>query len=543
MSKALSGVRKHFDTPLIKGNRQSIAMAVAKFRSSGELKSFLDVKYVCIAASETFSGWRVLQDAKLLSTLLEAAGEGPDRRRLKCISCLLRSYWSYPRFSEKPSDGSQEGWLLLQRWLSERTRKLNSSDIVKPLWFQTLCGNLNLLGEEPCKPYHKDLLLGESARLNQAFIDLGIPADSWLREEAVFAQIQAAAALDDAGFRSCITRLLKVTSGETDFKISKGLSTRCIAGLVSRYATCSDKSEHIALRDAAISYIGNPWLHRAAWDSRVLRRDGTPDDEARQMLNAWLKVRLIKDFFDLLSEDRSTDGRRLNYWLRFEPVIDDMWFALGSDAMTDKRTDYVEFRKRAKGRLLDLVGATPPDNNAFLMRIGQHVIVEFSKVNNACFIYEFDGLSRDIKRRLGSDVYTAQIDICDLKVSGHKPRLSHLHSWEPEFDSKICSLIGFTPPSPRIGRHGSSPAQRDHVVVVPRGSTTPLPHPRVNHNVAHSKPSDFEKLVSRHHLKVSDLRSKGGCLWILTDYVNPQVRFELVALGFMYKAGKGWWKE
>ena len=67
------------------------------------------------------------------------------------------------------------------------------------------------------------------------------------------------------------------------------------------------------------------------------------------MVNSWLKVRLIKDFFDLLSEDRSADSRRLNYWLGFlEPAIQDMWFVLGADAMGDKREDYTYF---ANGRI------------------------------------------------------------------------------------------------------------------------------------------------------------------------------------------------
>jgi hypothetical protein len=543
MSKSLAGVRKRFDSPLIRSNRQSVTMAVAEFRRSGKLAGFLETKYVCIGASENFSGWCLLQDERLLNALLRTAGEGTDRRRLKCVSCLLRSYWSFPRFSDGTAEPAQKGWLTLRKWLADQTRALKSSEITKPLWFQTLNHNPNLLGDDPCKPYEHDLLAGESVRLNEAFTNLGIPADSWLREEAVLAQVKAGAGLNDAGFKSCMTQLIAIACGETDFKLSKNLSIRCIARLVSRYAESSVKPEHFVLRDSAIAFIGNPWLHRAAWDSHVLTTDGRPDVEARQMLNSWLKVRLIKDFFDLLSEDRSADGRRLNYWLRFEPMIDDMWFVLGSDAMTDKRKDYVDFRQRAKGRLLDLVGTTPTENNAFLMHIGQYVIVEFGLVGNACFVYRYDNLPADIKRRLKSEVYRAQIDIAYLKVSGHRPRLLHQGAWEPRFDDEICPLLGSRPPTRKSNSSPLGASLSKSFVVVKKGPPKSSTQTRTSVSVAPLKVSEFERILSKHRLQISDLRSKGGCLWVLTDDLSPLVRVELKALGFAYKPGKGWWRE
>jgi hypothetical protein len=543
MSKSLAGVRKHFDSPLIKSNRQSVAMAVAEFRRSGKLPGFIETKYVCIGAAETFSGWCLLQDQRLLNSLLKIAAEGTDRRRLKCISCLLLSYWSFPRFSDSTTEPARGGWLILRKWLADQTNLLKSSEIAKPLWFQVLNHNSNLLGDEPCKPYEKDLLAGGSVRLNEAFITLGISTDSWLRQEAVLSQVNAGTALGDTGFRSCMTQLISIACGETDFSLSRILSIRCIAKLVSRYAQSSVRPEHIALRDAAIAFIGNPWLHRAAWDSNVLTVNGLPDVEARQMLNTWLKVRLIKDFFDLLSEDRSADGRRLNYWLRFEPMIDDMWFVLGSDAKTDKRKDYEDFRQRAKGRLLDLVGATPTQNNAFLMHIAGHVIVEFSQVGNACFVYKREDLSSDVKRKLKSDVYRAQIDIADLRVSGHQPRLVHQGGWEPRFDEVICPLASFRPPTSKRNSSPLGASLSKSFVVVKKRTPHPTIQPKLPVSLGQLKSPAFEKVVSKYRLQIEDLRPKGGCVWVKTNDLNPLVRIELKALGFAYKPGKGWWRE
>jgi hypothetical protein len=533
MSKSLARVRKHFDSPLIKSDRRSVSTAVTKYRHSGVVADYLETKYVCIGISEDFSGWSVLQDERLLQVLLKAAAEAPERLRLRYLVCLLLSYWSFPLFSENTTKPAQKGWLILREWLKKQTSMLQSSEIKKPLWFLTLNQNSNLLGEDPCKPYEKDLLVGESSRLNEAVINLGVPANSWLLQEAALAQIKAGTALNDSGFKSHLSRLISMACGETDLKISRILSIRCIATLVSRYARCSEKPEQMALRDAAIALIGNPWLHRAAWDSHVLKSDGKPDVEARQMLNAWLKVRLIKDFFDLLSEDHSADGRRLNYWLRFEPLIEDMWFVLGADAAADKRNDYAEFRQRAKGRLLDLVGTTPPENNAFLMQIGEYLIVEFGLVGNACFVYRYDSLSDDIKRRLRSEVYKAQIDIAYLKVSGHKPRLLHQGAWERRFDNEICPLIRSWPPTRSSKTSALNTASPNRVVVVNKATA----------RSSHLDIPVFDKVISRFGLQVNDLRSKGGCFWVLTDDRNPTICYQLKGFGFVYKQGKGWWRE
>ena len=542
MSKALASVSARFDSPLIKSDRQTVSKAVLKYRKSGELQEFLDTKYVCIGASEDFSGWCLLEDARLLDGLLKTAQVGSDRRRLKYFSCLLRSYWSFPHLGERTTPESENGWLTLRGWLDGQRRELAKSGISKPLWFQTLGQHSNLLTDKPCKPYEKDLLAGGSPSLNEAFKNLGIPADSWLRAEAVYAQMQAGANLGDSGFLSHIGTLLDLASGKTEFKISKGLSIRCIALLVSRYAKCSVKPENIALRDGAIAFIGNPWLHRAAWDSYVLRSDGRPDVEAREMLNAWLKVRLIKDFFDLLSEDRSADGRRLDYWLRFEPMIEDMWFILGADAMSDRRKDYAEFRQRANGRLLDLVGITPTENNAFLMRIGEFVIVEFGLTGNACFVYRYGDLPSDIKRRLNSGTYRAQVDIKDLRA-GHKARLTHQGGWEPRFDEKICPLIGFRPSGRKGGASAQGSVQSKSFAVVKRETPVYVGPTRTTEDVNLFSRLDFEKLMSKHRLKVEDLLKKGGCLWVRTDDANPLICGQLKAWGFTYKRGKGWWRE
>ena len=230
----------------------------------------------------------------------------------------------------------------------------------------------------------------------------------------MFAQVNAATTLEDEGFKEKLLQLLLMAVGNGGVKTSEALRIRCVASLVSRYAGCKDRSEHVELRDAAVSTVGNPWLRRENWDAWVVNDKGKPDDLAREMVNGWLKRRLISDFFMLLSIGEKGDQRRLAYWLRFEPFIGDMWFALGTDAQKERGEHFDDFRSRAKGRLLDLEGATS-DNNAFVMRIGEHLAVEFGAKGNAFFLFRWDSLDESLVSTLTSGINRARVKPPELK--------------------------------------------------------------------------------------------------------------------------------
>jgi EH_Signature domain len=515
MSKELALLRARFGRPLAHRNTQSVEQAILRYRRTGRLPGYRDIKYVCAGVATEFSGWCLLQDAPLLDELLRTAEVGSDRLRLRYFSCLLHSYWSFPRDDARSSQASLDGWAVLRDWLAAQQRCLAASQKLKQPWFDTLNEHANLLTSEPCARYGQELLAGAGGGMNQAFERLGVPLDSWLREEAIYAQMCAGADQEDAAFKSCIPRLVEIAIGRGPIRVSGDISKRCVALLASRYAACGSHPEIIGLRDAALGFIGNPRLNRAAWDADGLDKHGRPDSAAREMVDGWLKVRLIKDFFGLLSEDRNVDDRRLKYWLRFEPAIEDMWFGLGANAMSDNGQEYGEFRRRAKGRLIDLSGPDPK-NNVFMMRIGGYLVVEFGLTDNACFVYTYTRLPAGIHGKLDSADTRVRIEIGDLKnkEKGRGLRLLHLGVWEPEFDAKICPLIGFRPPQPGEVRSVDT-------------------YSRLN----------FERLVSQYRLEVEDLVKRGGCLWVRTDDANPRVCESLKAWGFTYRRGKGWWKE
>lgn len=463
-------------------------------------------------------------------------------------------YWTFKPGEAAPA--AAEGWRVLRAWLRQALDKCSASASKKPGWFETLRSHQNLLGENPCHRYGAGLLSGDASELEAAVEGLGIPLDSWVQEEAALAQIKAAVALPHDRFKAAMPSLVDLASDKGAIRLSPGLKTRCVAALVSRYSRCSDRPEHMVLRDAAVAIVGNPWLRRASWDASVTDESGKPDNDAREMVNGWLKRRLISDFFELLSADGAGDTRRLEYWLRFEPYIEDMWFALGSDAQYARGESFNDFRQRARGRLLDLEGTTA-DNNAFVMRIGEYLAVEFGAKGNAFYMFRWGALPPRLEKLLTSGLAKPSVAIALLKWTPNAGRLIHMDSaskgtsWEQKFDQAICPLVGRRPDKPpaRLGQ---------------KAAVRPVKHAEPIRRVIKADPASRERGSAQIHapsgggpfnqfewhmfaknngLKTLDNRKIKGALWVLAENLPAHIEAQLSAWGFKLKPGKGWWKE
>lgn len=506
-------VRQRHDGPGSPPDPATIASAVAHFRRTGQPDGWRGLKRVCFGAGSLDErGWCVLSDKPMRDRLIALAqGQEEARKRVRCFQSLLSSYWSFPLASA--DEKSRAGWLALREWLDSRLPSVVRDAVRTPGWLSTLVANRNLLHDDPCAKYGAKLLAGDGSEFHAAIAGLGIPSDSWVPEEAVIAQMRAGAALGHDRFRDTLQGLLAVATGKAGLVPSRSLQTRCVAILVSRYAKIPGQPEHMALRDAAVNIIGNPWLRRASWDASVVDERGRPDDGAREMVYGWLKRRLIKDFFELLSEDGAGDSRRLDYWLRFEPFIDDMWFALGTNARWRRGENFEDFRNRAKGRLLNL-DSTTADNNAFVMRMGDHVAVEFGETGNALYLFRWDGLPPAVSQKLLSGKERADVTIHQLKSSEralmtkrHRDSPKAMESWEQKFDAAICPLLG----------------QR------PKGRPAFVP--------------ELEAILKGYGVEGEDRRPQGGALWVLADDSHSAFSSKVRALGFRYRSGKGWYKE
>ena len=496
----------------------SIAQVVAIFRETGKTASFCDLKYVCYGvAIPTQDGWCVLSNPALRGKLLRNVENIEEPRKfLRCFQALLSSYLSFPRYDERTLKASHVGWGVLRDWLAHQKKRFQG-DPRKPGWVAMLIKHKNLLTDSPCDVYGKDILRGDNSSLEEARQGLGIPGDSWVMEETILSQMRSAANLNETQFKSHIDHLLNIVTGQTPGVVSELLKQRAIAVLISRYARCDSNLEHPALRDAAISIIGNPWLKRSAWDALVVNLKNQPDNDAREMINGWLTRQLITDFFELLSLDGQADQRRLNYWLRFVPEIEGTpWLALGPDAMRNSGKRYRELRKRAMGRLLSLDNPGASNNNAFIMKMGERLVVEFGATGNACYVYPAKPKPFLLEG--------ASISCQDLKDKSLGT--AHLHmdgntQWEQKFDRDIFSKNEYS----SIATNKRTAKSRS----TPKG------------------PYDFshvKQYVAKFSIKTEDNRMLGGPFWVLT-LINkhPEVDKNLEDWGFKYKAPRGWWKQ
>ena len=513
MEKARLRVAKEHGSAEIKADPKSILSAVWEFRKSAATPNFRDLKYICLGVGAIDGrGWCLLSDEKLRTKVAQLIeGQAAAHRRMRCFQALLSAYWTFPIYAKGTSEEAKAGWQGLRTWLRSQREKLAMSSGHKPPWFEALGRHVDLLTSQPCDKFGKALLAGDASGLNEAMESLGIPKDSWVLEEAVFAQMKAADQLNDEPFKVALPDMINIATGRSGVSVGETLRIRCVALLTSRYARCSARPEQPALRDAATTTIGNPWLRRANWDAWVRVAD-QPDDQAREMVFGWLKGRLIADFFELLSADGINDSRRLAYWLRFSPFVEDMWFALGSGAQSRRDSHFDDFRNRARGRLLDLE-ETPADNNAFIMRIGAYLAVEFGAHGNAFYLLRWDALPKGVLRALTSGRLSESLGISMLRPSNHEMKLIHrdspvaIKSWEQKFDDALVSVLGQKPES--------------------RPACLPT----------------LEAILQEYSVDARDMRANGGALWIAANDSNAAVSRKFRTMGFAFRSGRGWWKE
>lgn len=172
----------------------------------------------------------------------------------------------------------------------------------------------------------------------------------------------------------------------------------------------------------------------------MVRTNGEPDEKARKMVDGWLKRTLISDFYSILQQDNATDHKRLKYWLRFQKHIDDMWFALDESVYHSKRQAYVEFRERAYGRLSIIEKGNGA--SAFVMLIGSYYFVEFSQINNSCFVYEKRMLQSMVDMDFFSGKAATRVNMKHLKDTQNCIiRLVHNGDWFRQFDGKFEQII------------------------------------------------------------------------------------------------------
>ena len=532
--------------------------SLRSFATTRQVANFTELKYICYGVTVPIgpSRWRLIDNPPLcdqLIQLVEARSDQPKQFR-RCYQGLLNGYFGFDAHTQPSTEGSAN-WGRLRGYLSDRLQPVMQSTLARgvvPDWLSTLSQHKNLLTGDPCSRYAKELHNGNTLELKELCVGLGIASTSWVWDEALMAYVKTVCDGQDLQFLRDLPAVLRLVNGHTELKLAAMLATRATAMTVVRYAQLSDRTEHDELRAACLRWIGNPWANRTAWDAHA------KSEPARQMVEVWLKRHLIKNFFQLLANDGAADLRRLNYWLKWEPKIRDMWFVLGDDAVANPSESFRNLRKLMEGRERRLDKSTS-NNNAFVMHIGSLLVIEFGVTNNACFAYA----AADFKTSLNRKYLTEYA----LKQKVGSVKLTHAHSWEQKFDGVLGNLLQ------------SVPVSKGELIGLPAAAQPSPPHPPVNPGLPATGPSnptppgwpwsdtgDPPAIVSlppaptaeagtgsnfdvirakcaQRGLECDDNRSKKGAFWVLMPNRNRHLGFAtlLETLGFRYTPGQGYW--
>lgn len=563
MTEALRDLKRVFDDDAGLPSEDLLQSTLQRFGSTREVGNFTELKHVCYGVTVPVpvgdSQLRVIDRKSLFNRLLILVEqrEAQPKQFRRCYQGLLSGYFGYDRHADVPGSGGSN-WKLLREYLGDKLGPIKRATAQRgsiPDWLRTLMAHRNLLTDDPCSRYAAALVKGKATELKEACAGLGIANGSWVWGETLMAYMGAVCNGDDAHFRKDLAGVLDLVKERLNFKLAPTWATRATALAVARYSRCADKPEHPDLRDACLDWIGNPWLKRTAWDAQVKH------EPARKMVEGWLKRRLIKDFFELLAEDGGADLRRLNYWLKWEPQITDMWFVLGADARRNRSEPFVELRKRMTGRAR-VLGDNNSQNNAFVMRIGPLLVIEFGVTGNACYVFPASDFRTDLE--------TESLSIYALKQKEQATRLSHLSQWESRFDYELKRLLQSVPaskgvlqptePAPAVrppASHGerwneTRPGRAVDNAVSTRATTErtdlatrpqSVPSPARGWHFTHEHFAIVKGRCEQFGIEWEDNRPKKGALWVLLPDRTKRPGFSalLDRFGFRYTAGKGFW--
>lgn len=589
MSAALKDVKQVFggDDDGMRPERGDLVEAVRNFFRGRQVASFTELKYIChgVTVPVNDAGQRLIDRSALFARLLELVDERQAQAKQfrRCFQGLMTGYFGFERDLDRPGP-AQANWMTLRGFLGDRLVPIDQAARARgrqPEWLQTLALHKNLLGDQPCERYAEALRRGDRGELAGVCKGLSIESNSWVWHEAMMAYVKAVVRAGEPTFKSEMGQVLAVVDGQhPDLKVPAPIARDAAALVVAKYERCNSKPEHAELRDVCLRRIGNPWLERVAWDSAV------GSEPARVMVESWLKRRLIRDFFELLAHEGAADLRRLNYWLKWEPKISDMWFVLGTNANHNRTEKFLTVRRRMAGRDRVLTSCPDPTNNAFVMRVGALLIIEFGAKGNACFVFDSDKFATSLELR--------NLSLIALKQKLYSERLIHNGSWEESFDFALRRLTGDIVPAAktRAARIGAEAPKRvgalaESAAVVKSAAPAPsnvpasgnaapgtaskppwpaFTPPTPRRAALAAVPDDLPRVVParspalgvvrmttldeeilrrrcrEEDIDVQDNRAKGGAFWLRTQGKAPSERLtrKIESHGFKWVAGKGY---
>lgn len=479
--------------------------AIVKLKADEQL-DFCDTQRICHGGLSALPGreqYCLIDNSEQLKKLLVQVDRylSCPRKYRRCYRGLLLSYFTLEPESPHTEKSVGSVWECLRHYLNDRVNCTHVEGVT-PDWVAALHRHRNLLTSDPCSRYVQALLLqGNNDLFEDAERTLGFSGDCWVSRMMMQASVAAVMDLPDEQFRHHVSSFLTLLSGQRNATLfNSGL-----AKLLDRYSQIQPQILHAALRDFSIEYWNNPWLnvHSDYWS--------LVSSSTRKMVGDWLKVDLIENFFDLLSDNDSQNTRRQKFWIRYAGQMTDIYFLLGYYAMYNQSQSLISFRKKTAGRLLRL-SEVNRDSNALVIVINNHVFIEFGMRGYAAYTHQQIPFDPD-----GNDEVHLNVLVDENQCLMHQDNANGYNQWEQYFDAYLYQSF-------RIRVSASEPPEpwRSGLCLTTLNSET------------------FNAFCQAFDLKTNDERIAGGYLWVLAGYRKSIICEQLRAWGLSYHVGKGW---
>lgn len=452
---------------------------------------------------------------------------------------LLSSYFSIEL--DRASGDERRGWAHLREFLQRTWPMVDraSAGRVVPDWMKALRNDPDVLAPDPAGRFAAAVLAGEKEVLVRLATDLGIPQSSWFWHALVLGAVRSAAGQSDDAFRRHIPRLIALIEEYPVFRDD------AIESILLRYHRSASHPVHPELRDFVVrkDVWRNPKLKAAgiatAWN-RV------PEAVWRMVL-AWVNEGNLRDFFDILAARNQADEGRLAFWSRYMKQITWTRLVFGADTLALQKSD-LHIRNliaREEGAYAVLTANDSVD--AFMMEIGDYIVVEFSQKPNAAYVYPTSQLRFDRHRKH----YSGGTN--DLKYGYYASevlRIIHKVHWQAnaEWDLKRLGIA----PDPEAGKGGAWTKSAEPKVAQappspwPAKASEPAPRPIPPVRPRTEGPPSIAELqaVIRDYpdVRIDDRRGpKGGRLWVFDPWMNIELKTRVQALGFKWAGTKSGW--
>lgn len=452
---------------------------------------------------------------------------------------LLNSYFSFD-VDIVPLHGN---WKRLRVCLLDTMPVLFNSLSKPKLWSRTIERHADIFTDQAGQSLRQILFYGSSNEREQLRNSLPIPESSWLWRRVTTYQIDYLNNMSDSDFVAAIPRMV-------DFLNTKPLyADELLAALLTRYCQSAHRSEsHEILKTESFSRWGNPQLRSATRWSLV-------EQPVRAMVLRWFAKEDLEHFFSLLQGSGQVDKARLVYWLRFVDQISYTRILLGEDARTNQDPEFRNFRQKNASRYGSLSGGLR-HNNGFVLRIGDHYLVEFSGTGNACYAYKENELPFDPSARTLHAEHELKKKIVDWQ--GVDNRILHNSGWESKADQflakrgiRAVAIVSATPD--KVGDYQArfspatvqaplqSPMKTAQVLSKTAEHGKQIPPARGASEASRRVVNQATGLARINKVEIQDNLRKGGAFWVLEGNRDSVLGRELARLGMTYHPTKGYW--